>query len=104
MLAEHNFWHHRVCLANTRRMIYFFLGKVKFHVDLRSRSGHGCPGQYLNLEWSCCISFDLAAHSEHICAFPDALAQFGQELLTKKKTRIRSNDHCDVIHDVVIES
>ena len=63
--------------------ILFCLGKDKFHVDLRSRSGHRCPGQYLDLEWSCCISLDWAAHSEHIGAFADALAQFGQEFLTK---------------------
>ena len=83
MLAEQKFWHHRVRLAKTRRMIYFSLGTVKFHVELRSRSGHGWTGQYLDLGWSCCISLDLAAHLEHIGAFPDALAQFGQELLTK---------------------
>ena len=83
MLAEQTFWHHRVPLDKTRRMICFCLGKVKFHADLRSRSGHGWPGQYLDLGWSCCISLDSAAHSEHIGAFPDALAQFGQELLTK---------------------
>ena len=83
MLTEQKFWHHRVRLAETRRMIYFFLGKVNFQVDLRSRSGHGFPGQYLDLGWSCCISLDLAAYSEHIGAFPDVLAQFGQELLTK---------------------
>ena len=69
-------------------------------LTLGHRSGHGWPGQYLDISWSCCIYLDLAAHSEHIGAFPDALAQFGQELLTKK-TRIRSNDPCDVIHDVI---
>ena len=69
------------------------------HVDLRSKSGHGWPGQYLDLGWSCFISLDLATHSEHIGAFPDALAQFDQELLTK--TRIRSNGPCDVIHDAI---
>ena len=71
MLAEQTFWHHSLCLAKTHRMIYFFcLRKVKFQVDLRSRSGHGYPGQYLDLGWSCCISLDSAAHSEHIGAFP----------------------------------
>ena len=63
--------------------ILFCLGKVKLHVDLRSRSSHGWTGQYLDLGWLCCISLDSAAYSEHIGAFPDALAQFGQELLTK---------------------
>ena len=58
--------------------ILFCLGKVKLHVELRSRSG-----QYLDLGWSRCISLDLAAHFEHIGDFPDSLAQFGQELLTK---------------------
>ena len=73
------------CLAcqGVSNDILFCLGKVKLHVDLGSRSGHGWPGQYLDLGWSCCISFDSAAHSEHISAFPDALSQFGQELLTK---------------------
>ena len=82
MLAEQKFWHHRVCLAQTRRMIYFCLEKVKFQVDLGSRSGHGCPDQYLDLRWSCGISLDSAAHPEYIGAFSDALDQFGQELLT----------------------
>ena len=64
-------------------MITSCLGKVRLHVDLRSMSGHGCTGQYLGPGRSCCISFDSAAHSKHIGgAFPDALAQFGQELLT----------------------
>ena len=44
-------------------------------------------------------SLDSAAHFERIGAFSDALAQFGQELLTK--TRIRSNDSFGVIHDVI---
>ena len=83
MLTKQKLWHHRVLLAKTRQMIYFCLEKVKVQVDLRSRSGHGCPGQYLDLGWSCCISLDLAAHSEHIGALLDAQAQFGQELLTK---------------------
>ena len=61
-------------------MLYFCLGKVKLHVDLKSRSGHGWPGQYLNLGWSCCISLDLASYSELIGAFSDALARFGQEI------------------------
>ena len=63
----------------------FCLEKVKLHVDLRSWSGHVWPGQYLDLGWSCCKSFGSAAHSEHVGAVPDALAQFGQELLTHKK-------------------
>ena len=52
---------------------------------LTSGQGQVTAGQvkYLDLGWSCCISLDSAAHSEHIGAFPDALAQFGQELLTK---------------------
>ena len=61
----------------------FCLRKVKFQVAFRSRSGHGWTGQYLDLGWSCCISLDLATHSEHIGAFSDALAQFSQEILTK---------------------
>ena len=74
MRAEQNFKHHRVRLAKTRRMLYFCLGKVKFHVDLRSRSGHGWTGQYLDLGLSCCISMDSAAHSEYMGVFSDALA------------------------------
>ena len=62
---------------------YTFSVKVKIHVDLRSRSGHGWIGQYLDLGWSCYIPLDSSAHSEHIGDFPDVLAQFGQELLTK---------------------
>ena len=89
MIAEHKCWHHRVSIVKTRRMIYVrrydirCLGKVKIHVDVRSRSGHGWPATYLDLRWSCCISMDLEAHAEHIGAFPDALAQFGRGLLTK---------------------
>ena len=67
----------------------FCLGKIKIHVDLRSRSGHDWPGQYLDLGWPCCISLDWAAHFEHIGAFPDDLAQFGQELLTKSYDKVK---------------
>ena len=87
MITEQKCWHSRVRLAKTRRKIYFLFRKGKLYVDLRSRSGHGWPDQYLDLGSSCCISLGSAAHSEHIGSFRDALAQFGQELLTKNGIR-----------------
>ena len=82
MLAEQKLWDHRVRLTKKRRMIYFLFkkGQVACWPQVKVRSGW--PGQYLDLGCSCCISLDSAAYSEHIGAFPDALAQFGQELLT----------------------
>ena len=68
------------CLPSRVEWYTFCLGKIKFHVYLGSRAGHGWPGQYLDLGWSCYTSLDFAAHTEHIGALSDALAQFGQEL------------------------
>ena len=50
---------------------------------LTSCQGQVTAGQVSTLTKGGCISLESAAHSEHIGAFPDALAQFGQELLTK---------------------
>ena len=88
MIAEQKLWHHRVRLAKTRRNIYVFC-EERSSFMLTSGQGQVTAGQVyldtvdLDLWWSCCISFDLAAHFEDIGAFSDALAQFGQELLTK---------------------